>query len=89
MICRYWACLNFFDHFIKHDLKVRYYGRYVDDLMIIHNEKDYLKSLITEIKNFLNDKLFVTVLAETLTDRSLQNRDKPRRLGRVLYLFGR
>ena len=53
--------LNSFDHFIKHDLKVRYYGRYVDDFVIIHNDKVYLKSLIPEIKNYLIDELYLTL----------------------------
>lgn len=53
--------LNSFDHFIKHDLKVRYYGRYVDDFVIIHNDRDYLKSIIPEIKRFLIDELFLTL----------------------------
>jgi len=53
--------LNSFDHFIKHDLKVRYYGRYVDDFVIIHNDKNYLKSLIPEIREFLSDELFFTL----------------------------
>lgn len=53
--------LNSFDHFIKHDLKVRYYGRYVDDFVIVHNDKDYLKSIISEIKMFLSDKLFLSL----------------------------
>lgn len=26
--------MNSFDHFIKHNLKIRYYGRYVDDCVI-------------------------------------------------------
>lgn len=53
--------LNSFDHFIKHDLKVRYYGRYVDDFVIIHNDRDYLKSIIPKIKRFLSDELFLTL----------------------------
>ncbi|MFH1562577.1 MAG: RNA-directed DNA polymerase [Nitrospirota bacterium] len=42
--------INEFDHFVKHDLGIRYYGRYVDDFVIVHNDKEYLKSLIP---NFL------------------------------------
>lgn len=53
--------LNSFDHFIKHDLKVQYYGRYVDDFVIIHNDRDYLKSIIPKIKNYLIDKLYLTL----------------------------
>jgi len=49
--------MNGFDHFIKHDLCVKYYGRYVDDFVLVHSDKKYLKSLIPKIKSFLGLKL--------------------------------
>jgi len=49
--------LNEFDHFVKRDLKIRYYGRYVDDFVLIHRDKEYLKSLIPEIKSYLIEYL--------------------------------
>ena len=49
--------LNEFDHFIKKQLKCKYYGRYVDDFVIYHQNKDYLLSLIPKIDAFLNDAL--------------------------------
>ncbi len=42
-----------FDHFVKRDIGIRYYGRYVDDFILVHNDKEYLKSLIPHIQNFL------------------------------------
>jgi hypothetical protein len=36
--------LNDFDHFIKYKLGIKYYGRYVDDFVIVHPDKEYLKS---------------------------------------------
>ena len=48
--------LNPFDHFIKHDLGIRYYGRYVDDFILVHRDKAYLKSLIPLIRNTLQDR---------------------------------
>ena len=36
--------MNAFDHFIKHDLGIRYYGRYVDDFLVVHQDKAYLKA---------------------------------------------
>jgi retron-type reverse transcriptase len=50
-------CLNEFDHFVKKDLHIRYYGRYVDDFILIHQEKEYLKSLIVPIREFLDHNL--------------------------------
>mgnify|MGYP002621131653 CR=1 FL=1 len=51
--------LNDFDHFVKEELKIKYYGRYVDDFVLIHNDKNYLLSLIPIIHDYLkeNEKL--------------------------------
>jgi RNA-directed DNA polymerase len=49
--------LNPFDHFIKTTLNIRYYGRYVDDFVIVHQNKDYLKSLIPKIRDYLKKEL--------------------------------
>jgi RNA-directed DNA polymerase len=49
--------MNPFDHFIKHDLGIRYYGRYVDDFILVDRDKAYLKSLIPLIRHWLQDQL--------------------------------
>ncbi len=53
--------LNAFDHFVKHDLGVRYYGRYVDDFILVHESKAHLKSLLARITPFLSDELKLTL----------------------------
>lgn len=53
--------LNALDHFIKHDLGLRYYGRYVDDFVLVHPNHDYLKSLISRIADFLQSTLKLTL----------------------------
>lgn len=53
--------LDKFDHFIKHDLQIKYYGRYVDDFIVVHPSKAYLKSLIPEISIFLKNELHLTL----------------------------
>jgi retron-type reverse transcriptase len=53
--------MNSFDHFIKHDLGIRYYGRYVDDFILAHEDKDYLKALIPVIKDRLQKQLQLTL----------------------------
>lgn len=53
--------MNCFDHYIKHDLKVRFYGRYVDDFVLVSPDKKYLKSLTSKIKNYLELKLRLTL----------------------------
>jgi RNA-directed DNA polymerase len=53
--------MNAFDHFIKKELGINYYGRYVDDFVIIHSDKEYLKSLLPVITNFLKNNLYLTL----------------------------
>ena len=45
--------LNDLDHFIKEQLKIKYYVRYQDDFLLFHESKDYLKYCFEEIKKFL------------------------------------
>ncbi len=53
--------LNELDHFIKQNCRIKFYGRYVDDFILIHNDKEYLKNLIPIISNFLRTKLKLTL----------------------------
>lgn len=34
--------LNELDHFVKENLHIKYYGRYMDDIYLFHNDKNYL-----------------------------------------------
>ncbi|MEK6906616.1 MAG: reverse transcriptase domain-containing protein [Nanoarchaeota archaeon] len=49
--------LNELDYFVKHELKVKYYIRYVDDFVILHSSKMELKIWKQKIDKFLRDKL--------------------------------
>jgi RNA-directed DNA polymerase len=49
--------LNELDYFVKHKLKAKYYIRYVDDFVILHNSKEQLKIWKQEIDNFLRNEL--------------------------------
>lgn len=53
--------MNIFDQYIVNELQIKYYGRYVDDFIVIHNDKKYLLSLIEKIKLFLKQKLNLTL----------------------------
>ena len=53
--------LHELDHFVKHKLKVKYYGRYVDDFVLIHEDKEYLKRCQKTIENFLKERLKLTL----------------------------
>ena len=45
--------LNDFDHFVKEELKIKYYVRYQDDFLLLHPSKEYLKKCLEKIRFFL------------------------------------
>ena len=45
--------LNDLDHYIKEELKIKYYVRYQDDFLLFHKSKEYLNQCFEKIKNFL------------------------------------
>lgn len=49
--------LHELDNFVKHHLKAKYYLRYVDDFVILHHSKLFLRECETKIKLFLTTKL--------------------------------
>lgn len=49
--------LNPLDHFIKRDLKCRYYGRYVDDKRIVSESKKELVRVAVAVDSFLKNRL--------------------------------
>ena len=49
--------LNELDYFVKHKLKSKYYIRYVDDFVILHNSKLQLEIWKPEIEIFLKEEL--------------------------------
>lgn len=53
--------LSYFDHWIKEEKKVRHYFRYADDLVLLSGSKERMHQRFEEIKNYLHDKLKLTV----------------------------
>ncbi len=49
--------MNEFDHFMKRQLKVKYYIRYADDFVILSEDQVYLEKLTVQIYQFLEQKL--------------------------------
>lgn len=45
--------LNEIDHFIKEELHIKYYGRYMDDLYLLHNDSKYLAWCLDRIEEKL------------------------------------
>ena len=53
--------LTYFDHWIKEQKGVRHYFRYADDIVILSDSKPYLHSILSEIRNYLSEKLKLSV----------------------------
>jgi len=49
--------LNELDKFVKHELKVKHYIRYVDDFVILYESKEQLQIWKDKIEKFLKEKL--------------------------------
>ena len=49
--------LDGFDRLIKERLHIRYYSRYMDDCVLIHHDKEYLKHCLSEMEHFVNEEL--------------------------------
>lgn len=63
--------LNELDHFIKDRLRVRWYGRYMDDFFVLHHDRAYLKQLRFTINTFLQEKLHLSLHPKKLTIKNV------------------
>lgn len=67
--------MNDLDQFIKHKLKIKYYVRYMDDCIIFHHDKEYLKYCLLEIEKIINshkmqlnkNKTYITKISKGFT----------------------
>ena len=57
--------LNILDHYIKHDLGVRYYIRYMDDFIILGEDPAELRETLEKIETFVNERLHLTLNPKT------------------------
>ena len=51
--------MNSFDQFVKHKLKAKFYCRYADDFVIVHEDRTFLKGVLVPINRFLNEELLL------------------------------
>jgi hypothetical protein len=65
--------LNPLDHFVKREMKMKFYGRYVDDMILIHNDKRVLWDAISRVRDFLSKELRLTLHPQKI---KLQNANK-------------
>jgi hypothetical protein len=64
--------MSTFDHFVRKEMKINYYGRYVDDMLFFHNEKSHLESLIPQFSNFLLSHLNLKVHPNKIVLKSIE-----------------
>lgn len=57
--------LNELDQFMKHQLRARYYMRYMDDSLMLHWDKKYLWQIKQEIERFLDEHLRLNLNGKT------------------------
>ena len=65
--------LNELDQFVKHSLKCRYYIRYTDDFLILHQDERQLERWMNEIVVFLREKLDLKLNINKTTIRPISN----------------
>lgn len=49
--------MTYFDHWIKEELRLKYYYRYADDIVILSDSKPELHCNLAKIRRYLNDNL--------------------------------
>ena len=64
--------LNELDQFIKHKLKIKYYFRYADDFILVHNNKNFLENTKEQIRVFLNNNLKLNFHEDKIIIRKLR-----------------
>ena len=93
--------LNEMDHFIKEELKIKYYDRYQDDFILLHPSKEYLKYCLSKIEQYLNKEDLelnsktriykntnnIVFLGRNKYNRNSKYRDKRRKLKKKKYLY--
>lgn len=64
--------LNELDYYVKHKLRQKYYLRYCDDFIILHQGREYLMNLIKPIGEFLKTELKLTLRPDKIIIRKLR-----------------
>ena len=53
--------LSWFDHYAKESLKLRWYFRYADDIVVLSSSKQHLWDVLDEFRNYLHNNLKLTI----------------------------
>lgn len=57
--------LDSFDRLIKEKLQIKYYTRYMDDCVLIHHNKEYLKQCLTTLQEYIGETLRLALNEKT------------------------
>jgi len=57
--------LNELDYFVKHQLKIKFYVRYMDDFVVLHHDKSYLRDVWHQVECFLAERLNLSLNRKT------------------------
>ena len=53
--------LNELDQYVKHTVKVKYYARYMDDMLVIGTDKSELRAIWIDVDNYLSNTLHLNL----------------------------
>lgn len=59
--------LSFLDHYAKEELKIPVYVRYMDDILVMGENKSVVKEYVAAIKNFVETELMLKLKPEVLS----------------------
>lgn len=93
--------LNDLDHYIKEELKIKYYVRYQDDMVLLHSDKHYLKYCLSKVEEILKKEKLelnsrtriykntnnIIFLGRNKNNKNAKYRNKKRKLKKKKYLY--
>ncbi len=65
--------LDAFDHYVKETLHVKYYGRYVDDMLFVHEDKEFLLEVVEAVRGYLRTMLNLRLHPKKIYLQSLEH----------------
>ena len=63
------------DKYMKEELKIHYYMRYMDDFLVLSDDKAYLREILAKTENFLNNVLLLKLNPKTCIFKITQGID--------------
>ena len=67
--------MNSFDHFVKRELKVKRYVRYVDDFVLLDNSKERLNKLYVKVEEYLKEELHLSLREDSKLKKNAEGLD--------------